>query len=105
MRLAGVTTRQQANTLLADRLIAEFNRRFPVTPASPHDAHRPLGPSHNLTAILRVQHTRVVTNDSTVRFENRIYQVGKPVYPGLRGGRVILEPRLDGALAIQLGDK
>jgi hypothetical protein len=103
MRLAGVTTREQANALLRGRLMAEFNRRFTVTPASGNDAHRPLGPEHNLAAILSVQHERVVTNDYTVRFQNRIYQVDKPVYPGLRQGRVVLELRLDGTMAIRFG--
>jgi Helix-turn-helix domain len=105
MRLALVSTRAQANALAGRRLIPEFNRRFTVTPASPNDAHRPLGPEHNLAATLSVQHERVVTNDYTVRFENRIYQVGKPVYPGLRGGRVVIELRLDGTMAIRFGDK
>src|SRR5271166_3086365 len=105
LRLALVSTRAQANELADRRLIPEFNRRFTVTPASPNDAHRPLGPGHNLAAILSVQHERVVTNDYTVRFENRIYQVDKPVYPGLRGGRVVIELRLDGTMALRFGDK
>jgi helix-turn-helix protein len=105
MRLEGVATREQANALARARLIPEFNRRFSVTPASANDAHRPLGKSHNLAAILSVQHQRVVTNDYTVRFQNRIYQVDKPVYPGLRGGRVVIELRLDGTLALRFGDK
>jgi len=105
MRLAGVCTRVQANTLARERLIPEFNRRFTVTPASSNDAHRLLGREHNLAAILSVQHERVVTNDYTVRFEKRIYQVGQPAYPGLRKGRVIIELRLDGTMAIRFGDK
>jgi hypothetical protein len=105
MRLAGVTTRAQANALARGRLIPEFNRRFTVTPASANDAHRPLGRGHNLAAILSVQHQRVVANDYTVRFENRLYQVDKPVYPGLRQGRVVIELRLDGTMAIRFGGK
>jgi hypothetical protein len=105
MRLAGVATRAAANALLEARLIKEFNGRFTVLPASANDAHRPLGREHNLAAILSLQHQRVVTNDYTLRFENRIYQVGKPIYPGLRGGRVLLELRLDGTMAIRFGDK
>jgi hypothetical protein len=105
MRLAGVTTREQANALARVRLIPEFNRRFTVTPASANDAHRPLGREHNVAAILSVQHERVVTNDYTVRFENRIYQIDKPIYPGLRQGRVRIELRLDGTMAIRFGDK
>jgi len=105
MRLAGVATRGQANALLRARLIAEFNHRFTVTPAGVNDAHRPLGREHNLAAILSVQHGRVVANDYTVRFENRIYQVDKPIYPGLRRGRVVIELRLDGTMALRFGDK
>jgi hypothetical protein len=105
MRLAGVATRAEANALAHGRLIPEFNQRFTVTPASSNDAHRPLGREHHLAAILSVQHGRVVTNDYTVRFENRIYQVDKPIYPGLRQGRVVLELRLDGTMAIRFGEK
>ncbi len=105
LRLAGVATRAEANALLQGRLIAEFNRRFAVAPAQGADAHRPLGPGHNLAAILSAQYERVVANDYTVRFESRIYQVGKPVYPGLRRGRVVIELRLDGTMALRFGGK
>src|SRR5262249_35773811 len=105
MRLAGVTTREQANALAQAQLIPQFNRRFTMTPDSPNHAHRPLGREYNLAAILRVQHERVVGNDYTVRFENRIYQVDKPIYPGLRKGRVVIELRLDGAMAIRFQGK
>jgi hypothetical protein len=105
MRRAGVRSRQQANALAQRLLIPQLNRRFTVTPASPGNAHRPLGPGHHLAAILSSQHQRVVTNDYTVRFENRIYQVDKPVYPGRRGGRVVSELRLDGTMAIRFGEK
>ena len=47
----------------------------------------------------------MVANDYTVRFQNRIDQVGKPVYPGLRPGRVVIELRLDGSMAIRFGDR
>jgi hypothetical protein len=104
MRLAEVRTRQQANELAERRLIPEFNR-FAVTPAQAADAHRSLGPAHHLAAILSVQCERVVSNDYTVRWHNRIYQVGKPVYTGLRGGRVVVELRLDGSMALRFGGK
>jgi Helix-turn-helix domain len=105
MRLAGVSTRAAANALLQSSLIADFNQRFTVTPASDNDAHRPLGREHNLAAILSLQYERVVSNDYVVRFENRFYQIHKPAHPGLRKGRVIIELRLDGTLAIRFGDK
>ncbi len=39
--------------------------------------------------------------DYTVRFNNRRYQLHKPALPGFRTGRVIMEQRLDGSLAIR----
>ena len=100
LRLAKVTTMDQANDLLK-RLVPEHNRRFARPPRQPADQHRPLGPGHRLEAILSVQAERVVSNDYVVRFENHFYQLLQPVYPGERGGRVVLERRLDGALAIR----
>jgi hypothetical protein len=100
LRLAKVETIGQANDLLS-RLVPEHNRRFARPARRPADLHRPLGPSHRLEAILSVQAQRVVSNDYVVRFGNRFYQLLKPVYPGERGGRVVLERRLDGTLAIR----
>lgn len=105
LRLEGVTTRAQANNLVERKLLPAYNRRFPRPAASPNDAHRPLGPRHNLAAILSLQDTRKVANDYTVRFQNRVYQLRKPAQPGLRGGRVIVERRLDDTLAIRFGSR
>ena len=33
--------------------------------------------------------------DYTVRYRNRVYQLQPPAYPGERGGRVVIEQRLD----------
>src|SRR5262249_7869549 len=103
MRLAGVTTRAQANALLRSKLVPEFNCRFTVGPARRRNAHRDLGPEHHLAAILSAQVQRGVANDYTVRFRNRCFQLLPPALPGLRRGRVIIEQRLDGAWAIRFG--
>lgn len=99
-RLAGVTTREGANELLG-RLPPTHNRRFGKPAREAGDAHRPLGPGHDLGAILSIREGRVVANDYTIRFRNRFYQLLKPVYPGQRGGKVVVEPRLDGGMAIR----
>jgi len=97
LRLARARTIEQANAVL-ERLVPEYNRRFTRPARRPNDAHRRLGPGHRLEAILSVQAERVVSNDYVVRFESRLYQLLKPVYPGERGGRVVIERRLDGTL-------
>lgn len=104
MRLAKVKTISQANALLDDGLLAKHNRLFSVAPLQAGDAHRALGTAFNLAAILSLQQQRTVANDYTVRFENRHYQMDKPIYPGERGGKVVIEVRLDGSIAIRFGE-
>ncbi|HYA67532.1 MAG TPA: ISNCY family transposase [Acidimicrobiales bacterium] len=105
LRLAGVTTRAEANAVVDRKLLPDHNRRFTKPPGSPTDAHRPLGPRQNVAAILSIQESRLVGNDYTVRFHNRLYQLHKPALPGLRLGRVVMEQRLDGSLAIRFGER
>jgi hypothetical protein len=101
LRLAGARTMDEANAVLQKTFLPWFNRRCTARPASPNDAHRPLGPSMNLAAILSHQESRHVANDYTVRFENRVYQILPPPQPGLRGGRVIVERRSNGSLHLR----
>jgi hypothetical protein len=103
LRLAKVKTIGQANAVLDDGLLAKHNRLFSVPPRQAGDAHRVVGAGFNVAAILSVQQQRTVANDYTVRFENRHYQLDKPIYPGERGGKVVLEVRLEGSLAIRFG--
>jgi transposase len=100
LRLAGARTVDEANAVLA-RVVPEHNRRFAQPARQRGDAHRALGCAFNLAAILSLQEQRVVANDYTIRWHNRFYQLLPPVYPGERGGRVIVERRLDGTLAIR----
>ena len=104
LRLAGVETAEQANDVLA-RLLPSHNRRFAKEVRDSTDAHRPLGPGHDLGAILSIQWERTVSNDYVVRFANRLYQLLPPALPGLRGGKVIVEERLDGSRKIRFGEK
>jgi hypothetical protein len=104
LRLAGATTQEQANAVLA-RVVPDHNRRFARKARDSRDAHRELGRGYCLEAILSIQEQRVVSNDYVVRFANRFYQVLKPVYPGLRQGKVVVEQRLDGSLALRFGER
>jgi transposase len=101
LRLADARTLAQANALVEAKLLPHWQQHFTVAAAQSRDAHRSLGPRHNLAAILSVQQHRVVANDYVVRFENRLYQIDKPIVPGLRRGRVVVELRLDGTMALR----
>jgi len=104
LRLARARTCAQANAVL-ERLLPAHNRRFNKPARDEADAHRRLGPGHNLVSILSIQEERVVSNDYTVRFRNRFYQLKKPALPGLRQGQVVIELRPDGAMAIRFGKR
>lgn len=101
LRLAGATDLDQANAVLEKSFLPWFSRVCAVQPASPNDAHRPLHPSMNLAAILSLQEERKVANDYTIRLRNQIYQLSPPALPGLRGGKVVAELRLDGSLRLR----
>lgn len=101
LRLAKASTMAEANALLDAKLIGAFNRRFTVKPASPSDAHRPVGPTLDLPAILSIQERRTVGNDYTIRLDNAFHQLLPPVWPGERGGTVIVEKRLDGSMKVR----
>ncbi len=101
LRLAGVCTIDQANELLDKTLLSQFNQRWSQPAASANDAHRPLGPGHHLESILSHQERRVIGNDYTFRYANEVYQIPPPAWPGMRGGQVTIEERLDGTRHIR----
>ena len=105
LRLAGPATIQEANDVLQKTFLPLLNRRFTSKPASDNNAHRPLHPSMNLKAALSIQETRVVAGDYTIRLHNVLYQLLPPARPGLRGGKVIIEKRIDGSLHIRFGKR
>ena len=105
LRLAGATTIDQANEVLERVFLPWFSRRCTVKAASPNNAHRPLHASMNLAGILSLQEKRKVANDYTIRLDNRIYQLLPPAHPGLRGGWVRMEKRLDGNLHIRFKEQ
>jgi len=104
MRLEGISDMHSANCYLNEHYIDDYNERFAVEPASDYDAHRPVG-DLDLDAILSHQETRVVTNDYTISYYNTRYQIAREsVVAGLRGGKVIVERRLDGSIHVRFRD-
>ena len=60
MRLAGIDSIAAANHFLEMRFLPEWEQRFTVTPRSPRNAHRRLGPEHRLEEIFSVRAARRV---------------------------------------------
>jgi transposase len=105
MRVAGVTTIEQANEYLTDDYLAWWDREMTVEAAHCDDAHRRLEKSHNLAASLSYVETRQVRPDYTLRWDGKLYQIERrAVTSGLRGADVRFEQRLDGSLAVRHGE-
>jgi transposase-like protein len=104
LRLAKARTCEQANRVL-ERVVPDHNRRFARPPRVTTDCHRGWGRGFDLAAILSIQCERVVSNDYVVRWANRFFQLLPPAWPGLRGGRVVVERRRDGAVMVRFGGR
>lgn len=101
LRVAGAKTLEQANAYLVSQFLPWWNTTLTVAPANACDAHRPMGKEHHLEASLSHVETRQVSNDYTIRYEGKIYQIErKDICTGLRGASVRVELRLDGSLAV-----
>jgi Homeodomain-like domain-containing protein len=106
MRVAGITTMEQANHYLETEFLPWCNETIAVVPASADDAHRPLEKHHDLMAILSHMETRQVNNDYTIQLDAKFYQIArKDVCTGLRGAVVRVENRRDGSVAVRFRDR
>ena len=65
-----------------EEFMEQFNRKFAVIAKSPVNMHRPLLPTHNLNEILCEKHTRILSKQLSLSFENKIYQIqtDRPAY-------------------------
>jgi len=106
LRVAGASTLEAANRYLEEEFLPWWNQHLAVAPAHPADAHRPLGPEHDLAAILSVVETRQVNNDYTFQLDGCLYQIERgSICAGLRGAAVRIERRLDGTLAVRFRER
>lgn len=106
MRVAGVTTIEQANEYLTNDYLAWWDREMTIDAANSDDAHRPLEKAHCLPASLSYVETRQVRPDYTLRWDGKLYQIDRQaVTVGLRAASVRVEKRLDGSLAVRHGEQ
>jgi transposase len=106
LRLAKASSLEEANRYLEQEYLPLWNRDFTVVAGSPTDAHRPLSREHDRAAILSHVEARMVTADYTIHYQGKIYQIARAdIRAGLRGGRVRVEQRLDGSLAVKFRER
>ncbi|MDR5728825.1 MAG: ISNCY family transposase, partial [Terriglobia bacterium] len=66
LRVAGACTWEEANRYLEQEFLPWWNQHLVVEPSHPAEAHRPLGPEHDLAASLCQVLSREVGNDYTI---------------------------------------
>jgi len=108
LRLANISTVNEANVFLEKIFIPKFNARFSVEPRNKTDLHQKLNQKETgrLQGIFSRQKGRTILNDFTFSFKNRWYQLIKeqPVTV-CKKDIVIVEERLDGSIHIRLRSK
>lgn len=108
MRLAGISDKKQANRFCDKVFMPKFNERFSMLAQRKGNLHRMLTELDikNLERTFSIHNTRVVSNDFTVRFAGKWFQLAKQqpttVY---RKERVLVEERIDGAIFVSLRNK
>ena len=102
LRVAGVSSLEQANAYLEQEFLPWWNRWLTVEPGNECDAHQPLTEEHDLAAILSHVEERQISNGYTVQYGGQSYQIPlKQVRTGMRGAKLRVERRLDGSIAMR----
>ncbi len=103
LRLAGLSTLEQANAFLREHYVAEFNHRFAKPAEAKETAFRKCG-RKDLNLVFSVQTERVVGQDNTVVLQNRCLQLNKTRFRNtLAGCTVTLCEHLDGSVSVRWG--
>lgn len=108
LRLANISTVEEANRFLKAKFIPAFNEKFSVEPASTSDLHQRLTEKErkNLPSIFSRQEKRIVQNDFTFSFQNQWYQLteNQPVTI-CKKDEVMVEEHLDHTIHVRLRSK
>ena len=106
LRVAGTRTLDEANQYLEEEFLPWWNQHLVIAPATAADAHRTLGPEHDLAASLSRVESRQVDNDYTFALDGQRHRItNAPMPAGLRGDIVRVERRLDGSLAARFRER
>lgn len=103
LRVRGIKDLAQANELIRNEYMAEFNSRFTVSAAQKGTAFV-RARRKDLDWIFSVQHERTVNQDNTVSVENRVFQLEKTRWRNtLAGQNVIVQSTWMGAYRSVMG--
>jgi len=102
LRLANISTIEEANKFVREIYMPKHNAKFAVKPRSEIDLHRPVG-SYDLDNIFCLKEDRKVNNDFTISYKNRFIQLeGKQKTIVRPKNMVTICEHLDGTIEIYL---
>jgi hypothetical protein len=104
LRLAGVTTLEEANEIL-ERYRRAHNRRFARKPKDRSPAWRKPAKGLVLTEVCGFHTTAKIYNDSTIRYQGQVIDLKGPTASSIAGRTVEIRHLLDGQLRIYLDDR
>jgi hypothetical protein len=100
LRLAGATTMDEANAVLA-AFVPRYNARFSVAPAAEGSDYRPLAPAIRLEQLFCFKYERAVAADNTVQLgPHRIQLLPDRQRASYAKTKVEIQVRMDGAIAV-----
>lgn len=106
LRRSGASSLEEANRYLEQQYEPHWNGRFARPPAELVDAHRKLRKDQRLESILSEVEQRVVSNDYTLAWRGKRYQIPREQAKArMRKQRVELEQRLGGGLWLRWGEQ
>jgi len=107
LRLADISSIEQANRFLTDTYLPAVNSKFAIDPIDPEDAHVRLRSDQSLQDIFCFEEQRVVSQDYVIRYHNRLFQLTRT--KGMRlpapNTRVTVRRRLDKTVHILSNDR
>ena len=105
LRLYNINTMEEANNFLSDNFIKKHNSTFMVKASMEGTAFVPLG-GVNVNDILCIQEQRIVNNDNTIRYKNKIIQIfPQNVNLSYVHNTVLVHEYVDGSLAVFHGPR
>lgn len=108
LRLANISTIDEANIFVEKIFIPKFNKQFGVAPRLNANLHRALSEKDRkqLPAIYSRQTERTVQNDFTFSFNSRWFQLTKDQPATIcKKDKVLIEERTDGSIHVRLRGK
>jgi len=103
MRLAKISSIDSANKYIQNSdFIEKHNAKFSVPPEIEQDAHRSIK-DYNLDNIFCSRETRVVTNDFTIHYKRKVFQLEKQQQTIIRPkNQVIVREHLDNSITMRI---